>query len=218
MLTWLMENAAVVANLASLLMLIVWAFYAVLFYREFKRQRSPFIVIHQAKGYDLDSTCLVVNLSREPIHILCVMLILHTTRGSFAQRIHNFRRGPRPREGSPDMQTIFKQGPLASGSFLVLGSFEEMLVVAIDDILAETGTTRIEEWDPYEWAGDIEQLEVRVVALHGAHDRPVGAYRTFDVTVRDDVSICPAMLLTEQMASRSRSRRVEQWLRACLPE
>lgn len=221
MLEWLVENAALVANLASLAMLAVWTFYAVLFYREFQRQRTPFFVIHQAQGHGLDSTCLVVNLSKEPVHVLCVMLILHTTRGTFAQRLRNFRRVSRESDSGRDVQTAIKQGPLTSGAFLGLGSFEAMLDAAVENVLRRSGHWGApgEELDLHELIHELRQVEVRVIALHGAHERPVGATRKFQVHIEeeDQVAIEPAVLLTRQMASRAERRIVRQWLQDCLP-
>lgn len=218
---WLVENAGIVANLASLAMLAVWTFYAVLFYREFQRQRTPFFVIHQAQGHGLDSTCLVVNLSKEPVHVLCVMLVLHTTRGTFAQRLRNFRRVSRSLDSGVDVQTAIKQGPLTSGAFLGLGSFEAMLDAAAEDVLRRSGRwgSPGEELDLHELVPELQQVEIRVIALHGAHERPVGASRWFQVRVEeeDQVAIEPAVLLTRQMSSRSESRTVRQWLQDCLP-
>ncbi|MEX2584245.1 MAG: hypothetical protein WD766_13310 [Gemmatimonadota bacterium] len=177
---WLIENAGLVANLASLAMLGVWTFYAILFYREFQRQRTPFFVIHQAQGHGLDSTCLVVNLSKEAVHVLCVMLVLSTHRGTFSQRVRNFRRVSRESStAGPDVQTAIKQGPLTSGAFLILGSFEAMLEAAAEDVLRRSARwgTPSEEMDLDRLLPDLDKIEVRVIALHGAHERPVGASR-----------------------------------------
>lgn len=221
MLGWIIDNAALVANLASLAMLAVWAFYAVLFYREFRRQRQPFFVIHQAQGHGLDSTCLIVNLSREPIHVLCVLLVVQTARGVFTQRIRNFRRPTRERESDGQIQTMIKQGPLTAGAFLGLGSFEAMLEAASDDAVRATGEYGPPgaEADLQDLVSDLERLEVRLICLHGARESPVGAYRSFDVrTAEDDLIIAPSMLLTRQMSSRSDARVVRGWLHECLPQ
>lgn len=221
MLDWIIDNAALVANLASLAMLVVWAFYAVLFYREFRRQRRPFFVIHQAQGHGLDSTCLIVNLSREPIHVLCVLLVAETSRGTFTQRIRNFRRPGRGGEADGQVQTILKQGPLTAGAFLSLGSFEAMLDAAAGDVIRESGEFGAPGTEPdlEDLVREIEKLEVRLICLHGARESPVGAYRTFGVQATESqVTIAPAILLTRQMDSRSDTRVVREWLQECLPQ
>lgn len=217
--TWLVENAALVANLASLATLVVWTVYLVIFYREFRRQRTPFLIIHQAHGYGIDATALVVNLSKEPVHVLCAMLVLHTTRGTFAQRIHDFRRMPRE-ASSTDVQSAIKQGPLTSGAFLGLGSFEAMLEAAIGDVLREFDSSDSGEakLDLSLLLRELRVLELRVVALHGAHRRPVGASRTFQLSLDGEaVTVEPASLLTRQLIARSDRRTVHDWLQSCLP-
>lgn len=200
-------------------MLVVWTFYSVLFYQEFRRQRTPFFVIHQANGHGLDATALVVNLSKEPVHILCAMLVLHTARGTFAQQLRDFRRMPRE-SASADLQTAIKQGPLTSGAFLGLGSFEAMLKAASDEVLRRSDQWEEADEDPelLEIIRDLHEVEIRVIALHGAHSRPVGASRTFEVhTDGTQVAIEPAILLTRQLTGRSERRVVQEWLQDCLP-
>lgn len=216
---WLVENAALVANLASLATLVVWTIYLVLFYREFRRQRTPFLIIHQAHGHGLEATALVVNLSKEPVHVLCAMLVLRTARGTFVQQLHDFRRLVRD-AGSRDAQTAIKQGPLVSGAFLGLGSFETMLNAATREVLRHSeGRDRPDEdLDLSELLRELHGVEIRVVALHAAHSRPIGASRTFHVHREGArVAIEPAVLLTRQWTSRSRRRVVRQWLQDCLP-
>lgn len=216
---WLVENAALVANLASLAMLVVWTFYSVLFYREFRRQRTPFFVIHQANGHGLDATALVVNLSKEPVHVLCAMLVLHTARGTFAQQLRDFRRMPRE-STSGDLQTAIKQGPLTSGAFLGLGSFEAMLKAASEEVLRRSDRWERADEDPdfFDLIRELHEIEIRVIALHGAHSRPVGASRTFQVHMEEtQVAIEPAILLTRQLTGRAERRVVQEWLQDCLP-
>lgn len=220
MLKWLIEHTSLVASLATLLTAVVWTFYAVLFFREFARQRRPFFVIHQARGSGLDALCLLVNLSKEPVHVLCVLAVLHTRRGTLAHRVQGFRSVARGAETGQDLRTSIKQGPLASGAYLDLGSFEAMLDAAAAE-LQRNDNGDVAPGDPmdaYDIAREVQQLEIRVVALHSAHESPVGAWRSFGVYARgDEVAIEPAMLLTRQMASRAEARTVRAWLRECMP-
>ncbi|GEM_PF-265124 len=217
--SWLLDNAPLAANIASLLMLLVWLFYTLIFYREFRRQRRPLIILHQARGYDLDSTCLLVNLSKEPIHVLCVLMRIRTEHGQYTKRLRDFQQvSPDSELGSRDVQTILKQGPLISGAFLVLGTFREMLDAAGEDAARTTlGTT--EDASPGELIPALREIEFQAVALHGAYDRPVGAARTFVVAPRErGVRIQPKSPLTRPMSSSSERRQVGKWLEECFPE
>ena len=213
---WLLDYAPLAANIASMLMLGVWLFYTIIFYREFKRQRRPLLILHQARGYDLESTCLLVNLSKEPVHVLCVLMRLHTDEGVYTKRIRNLRQVPSEADiDSGDVQTLLKQGPLGSGGFLVLGSFHRLLEEAEEDAvrsLMPSGTGRL--------VPALHEIELRVIALHGAYEKPVGAERRFAVRPRDDgaTRVQPKTSLTRQLNSRREMRRVRSWLEECFPE
>ena len=56
-------------------MLLVWMVYAWLFFQEFQRRRSAVIFIHEVGGGRPESRCLLVNLSREPVHVLCSLAV-----------------------------------------------------------------------------------------------------------------------------------------------
>ena len=215
---WFAEHASLIANFATLAMLLVWLFYTLLFYRDFKQQRSPLIVIHQAEGHGPESTCLLVNLSKEAIHVLCVMAVAHTEDGALTRSITNTQRRSPQHDHHWKVQDLIKQGPLPTGHFLDLGSFEDMLHGA--GLLPVTEAKVVEEKQPRirPPARSLREIEIRVVALHVAYQNPIGAYRTFRVdTSRDTIEFEPAMVLTRQMASRAERREVRRWLKACLP-
>lgn len=215
---WFAEHAGLIANFATLAMLLVWLFYTLLFYRDFKQQRSPLIVIHQAQGHGLESTCLLVNLSKEPIHVLCVLMVAHTEDGTLIHRVTNTQRLSPEQDSHWKVQDLIKQGPLPTGYFLALGSFEEMLKGAglLDPAEIATGDARPERIRSL--ARSVGRIEIRIVALHGAYQAPIGACRTFRVNASNgELGFEPAMVLTRQMASRSERREVRRWLAACLP-
>jgi hypothetical protein len=213
--SWFAEHAALVANMASMAMLLVWVFYTALFYRDFRQQRMPLIVLHQAHGHGLESSCLLVNMSKQPIHVLCVMMAARTENDEVTMRITNSTRVSPVQTSHKKVQDLIKQGPLPTGYFLDLGSFQEMLervnLVAAQDPAAEEapGETLRRQ---------VHEVEIRVIALHGAYQDPIGAVRSFRVAIDgEELSFQPDMLLTKQMVSRVERRRVRRWLVACLP-
>lgn len=217
--SWLVEHASLAANIASLLMLLVWLFYTAIFYREFRRQRRPFLILHQGRGYDLDSTCLLVNLSKEPVHVSCVLMRLQMDRGLYTKRIRDFQQiTPDSDLGSRDVQTLLKQGPLTSGGFLVLGTFRELLDAALEDA-SRTILGYTEGIGLNEFVGVLHEITFHAVVLHGAYDRPVGAARSFAVTATDsEARIRPTAPLTRQMNSSAQMREVAAWMTDCFPE
>lgn len=212
---WFTEHASLIANIASMAMLFVWLFYTALFYRDFRQQRMPLIVLHQTNGYEHDSSCLLVNMSKQPVHVLCVMLAAQTEEGEATMRITNTTRVSPEQTSHMKVQDLIKQGPLPTGYFLDLGSFQEMLEHA--NLLPAVQRSS-ESAPPIKPKNDAYEIELRVIALHGAYQDPVGAMRTFRVTADGGtLSVEPIMLLTRQMASRAERRRVRRWLIACLP-
>ncbi len=52
---WLSKNAALVSSLATLIMALLWVFYAQLLYRDFTQRHRPRLMIHQAPDTGVDS-------------------------------------------------------------------------------------------------------------------------------------------------------------------
>lgn len=213
---WFTEHATLIANVASMAMLFVWLFYTALFYRDFRQQRMPLIVLHQAHGHGHDSSCLLVNMSKQPIHVLCVMLAAQTEEGEVTMRITNTTRVSPEQTSHMKVQDLIKQGPLPTGYYLDLGSFQEMLEHA--NLVPAVERSSESAWPRGTPKHEAHEVELRVIALHGAYQDPIGAIRTFRMTADGGaLSVEPVMLLTKQMASRAERRRVRRWLESCLP-
>jgi hypothetical protein len=70
---WLRENAFLVSMAVNIGLLIIWTFYAILFYQGYARQRRPMLIVHLSNWFAKEAECLIVNLTREPVHILGVL-------------------------------------------------------------------------------------------------------------------------------------------------
>ena len=173
-------------------MLLVWMVYAWLFFQEFQRRRSALIFIHEADGGRPESRCLLVNLSQEPVHVLCSLAVCD---GS-SVRLQN--------TGQQDQLSIVqqaKQGPLKAGDSLLLGSFEK-----ISRELDRVGTPRSRR--------NSQLIEIRVAIIHGFREWPVGARRSFRIE-EDTRRVTPDGPTTEQLHSKRQARKVRRWLRDC---
>lgn len=189
---WWQQHANFISALASTGMLVIWTFYAWLFYQEFRRQRGAQLFIHEAGGGEPESVCMLVNLSKEPVHILCS---LATCDGATA-RLHDTQDHDRM---SPTQRA--KQGPLQAGESLTLGSFETIRRQL--GIMPDNSS-----------GGDATIIEVHVAAIHGFRQWPVGARRRFQLTNRAK-KVVPATKTTEQLNSRRQAREVQSWLESC---
>jgi hypothetical protein len=191
-LDWLLQNANVVSALASAGMLVIWSMYAWLFYQEFRRQRGSQLFIHEAGAENIASTFMLVNLSKEPVHILCSMAAHGDRVVELLDAGQSDGEGPVPRN---------KQGPLGMGESLPLGSFDK---ICRDLKLAEGGDED----------QDFSQFEIRVAAIHGFREWPVGARRRFRLDHRSS-RIWPMQESTEQMRSKQQAAEVRTWIQNC---
>lgn len=188
---FLRQNAQVISAFASTGSLIIWTVYAVLFYKGFKRQRSAHLYIHAAGDGGPSTECLIINLSPEPVHILCSIAV----RGDEAIQVQA------PTDEQMPLQARVKQGPLKSGGSFSLGSFAD-IAQALNNL---TASDRDEP----------EQcLEIRVAAIHGASDQPVGAARGF-LYDSESLEVAPNIPHTEQKRSRRAAREVKHWMEQC---
>lgn len=173
-------------------MLLVWMVYAWLFFQEFQRRRSAVIFIHEAGGGRPESRCLLVNLSQEPVHVLCSLAVCD---GS-SMRLQN--------TSDQDQLSIVqqaKQGPLRAGDSLLLGSFEK-ISRELDRIVTQRTCRKS------------QLVEIRVAVIHGFREWPVGARRSFRID-EDTRRVTPDMAITEQLHSRRQAREVRRWLDDC---
>ncbi|PSO93887.1 MAG: hypothetical protein BRC46_05460 [Cyanobacteria bacterium QS_6_48_18] len=106
-------------------------------------------------------------------------------------------------------------GPLYSGEYQYLGTFGELLQSAVEEIPDQlTLPKEKEDKGKQDWPKQIDTFEIRVVAICGPEEHPVGgARRRFSVTPREDsIKVIPEKLVTTQMSSRAQRSEVEKWL------
>ena len=211
---WLSEHGEALSAAASFGMLIVWILYLQLFFRMFQRQRRPNLLIHQAGGFELDSHCIIANMSETAVHVAAVLIDVEHDRvddggvdddgGTRDAEKHDGERvtfQPRPAHGENDGDALAntRQGPLASATYLDLGSFAALLDAA------DRGHGGGDELDA--------AITVRVVAFVGSELYPAGARRRFRISGRRrDASVQPESLLPEQLSSASQRRVARRWL------
>lgn len=204
---WIASHLALISTFVSSATLFVWIFYAHLLHKSFARGERPLVLIHQAGGMGPGSSCLVVNLSRQPLHVVNVHFILRTENHRFLLRLNEFQRITSSDERNWARENVMKEGPLDSGDFLSLGDFSSMLEGARSD---DDGR---DERQDQELAEKTEAFEIRVTAMFSAFDRPIGAIRRFAVSAEgEEISLIPKSPLTEQLTSFRQRRRVHQWL------
>lgn len=208
MLNWFSSNSAAISAIASVLTLLVWLFYAQLLYMNFKRQRQPKIIINRGFGSSMSARCVISNMSTEPIFVEHLIAVLHTDRGTVVRDLIDLEEAQQSQEDTRNLSEVTRQGPMLSGSYSHIGTFADVInrVMRFHGIAAE-GARATD-------GRTLQALEIRVVAIYGSEDRPVGAARTFDlVDGNDAVTLIPTSLDTARYASFLKRRRVARWIR-----
>jgi hypothetical protein len=209
MIDWLMKNQQLVSLLISLSTLLVWMFYAHLLLRNFRRQRQPSLLINRGAGKGLGSLCIISNMSAEPMFINQLVVSVVTSRGPLEVDITDIRQSMED-DVSPDLaihQTTH-QGPLSSGDFIHVGTFQGMLrrVAELNGIQLQ-GHQPVGDWQ-------FHCMEIRAVAFYGPERHPLGVLRRFKLGDLTDPEcrLVPESPFTHQLTSWRDRRRVRRWL------
>lgn len=198
---WLSQNASTITAFGTLGMLIVWIVYAHVFYKNLRRQHRPRIIIDCMSGPGTDSVCVMTNLSTEVIYLQCVIAAAISDSGETAAAV---AEGGliEPSQAEREIVSRMRQGPVASGELITLGTIED---------LARQAASRAQ--DPDGAVATLRTLEVRVIATMSAEDEPIGARKRFNLSLEDgQQALSSESLGTIQMTSRRDKRRVLRWL------
>ncbi|SNY95961.1 hypothetical protein [Halomonas sp. hl-4] len=198
---WLNDNAQAISAITSILTLGVWFFYAQLLYNGYVRQRRPRVIINRGLGTGQNALCLISNMSSESIYIQHVVAILHTEQRSYQVDVAEYQEEKEDKQQEKSIRS--HQGPLASGDYLHMQRFA--------DIAEQIRVTWQLDNNIFEQPN--LQLELRVIAIYGSEDRPIGASRTF--YLRDPSTSKPALIPvsvdTRRLNSRLQRRKVKRW-------
>jgi len=209
MIDWLMNNQQLISLLISLSTLLVWMFYAHLLLRNFRRQRQPSLLINRGAGKGLGSLCLISNMSAEPMFINQLVVCIETSRGTLSVDITDIRQSMDD-DVPPDLaihQTTH-QGPLSSGDFIHVGTFQGMVrrVAELNGIELQ-GHQPVGDWQ-------FHSIEIRAVAFYGPERHPLGVLRRFKLgdLADPECRLAPESPFTHQLTSWRERRRVRRWL------
>jgi hypothetical protein len=197
---WLYEHADVVTATATVGLLAVWIIYAQIFYKDHKRRIRPRIIIDQMSGPGTAAaTCVLSNLSSEAIYLECVLAVVATEDGTCTAAITEQRPISSAKQQESQIVSLMRQGPLASGELISIGTIEELFNAAVG-----AGNS----WPAPQLP---QHLEVRIVATMSSEDNPIGAWKRFEIS-EDGQRSRPMSLGTHQMYTRRAKRRVLGWL------
>ncbi len=171
---FLQQNASTISAVSNVGMLIVWLVYAHLLYQSHRRQRAPRPRITQVKGHSSESTCLVANLGYDTLYVERILVVVHTDDGV---DMVDWTDRPATMEKTSRLSELTRQGPLAPGDCMIIGSFAECL--------AGLGGEQRPRLAPDGRANSsnevVGRMDVRLVAFFGPEDQPIGAERRFRI-------------------------------------
>lgn len=197
---WLNDNAQAISAVTSICTLFVWVFYAQLLYNGYVRQRRPRIIVNRGKGIGTDALCLISNMSSEAIYIQHLVAVLHAHDSTYELDVVEYQQ-----QSGDDHEASYRthQGPLASGDYLHIQSFGSII----------EQLTQHWQLDKQKLNQQKPELEIRVIAIYGSEDMPVGASRRFALNLDAPPlhQLTPLKVDTKRMNSRRERKRVLQW-------
>ncbi|GAM04709.1 MULTISPECIES: hypothetical protein [Novosphingobium] len=202
---WFTGNTQVVSVALSFAMLIVWVIYLQLLLVQFRGTKRSTILITRAAGRGMRSRCLVTNMSSQPLYVSSLIATVHVRGRQIELALTDLRE--LPGDLGEDPRSIMGQGSLATGQFMNIGHFDDIVRTLLD---ANEETDVQEE--------EVDQFDLTVVALYALEDLPVGATRSFhfERNVPKGPRVQPLSIATDQIRQRRRRRdllnKVQQYL------
>ncbi len=199
---WIGQNAQALSFFASVGTLLIWLFYAQLLLNTVRRQKTPRVLVNQGWGNQLDSVCLVSNMSQEPIYIQCIVMRLETDDGDYSYSVTDIDTTQVDDPGS-ETSKVTRQGPLLTGHFMNLGTFRTLIRQVAQSAGLPCEHKAVRDLG-------VRACEIYVISIYGPESGPIGAKRRF--LLDGGETIRPDMIDTESMASRRARIKMRQWL------
>lgn len=199
MFDWIARNSETLSILTSLVMAGIWLVYLQIFLKIFLRQRRPNILISLGAGVGMKTRCFVANLGLEPIYLSDVIVDMVTEAGHHRATITD--RTELGEEQLRDPSEATNQGPLGSGKYVDIGSFETLV-----QRVQRQGV----ELDP---GAEVRSVEIIAVAEAASSGTRVAAARTWRLLREgEQLHLRPETLETRQLRSWGERRRLRREL------
>lgn len=198
MLQWMSQNSASLSLFADFAMVTVWLTYLQLFLMSYLRQRQPRILINRRAGRTIDASCLICNMSAEPIYIQNIIASLKSDGDKWTAAVTDLHEIEKGRTDKVSDAT--SQGPLGVGECIDMGSFSHLAKRA-----GKAKNIAVENLSK-----DYQAMELTVVAAYGSDKHSVAASREFEI--RDDGALIPKTVTTTQIHSLRKRRQIDRYL------
>lgn len=206
---WINENAQALSFFTSVGTLLVWLFYAQLLFSGFKRQRQPRLLINQGWGTQIDSVCLISNMSHEPVYIQCLVLTLATSNGEYSSFVTDLDTDQTDQD-EHRIEHISRQGPLGSGCYMNLGRFR----LLVRQAARQSGLSESDDNPIY--ALQLNSITVTVITNYGPESKAIGSERRFLIRGENNELLRPATIDTPRVSNRAARRELERWIESLI--
>lgn len=194
---WIKDSANALAMFASYGTLVVWLVYLQILVIGIKRRRRANILITRGKGADLKASLLVSNMSAEAIYVKSLIVRIEMDGQAIEHSLSDLE--------SISDQDEYTQGPLDSGEWMRIGTFEEV----VEHLAEEEGGSA------ENWRDELGAIELTVAAVYGPDDLLAGATRRFEVDSSQQPSrMRPSEPDTRQMRSQRERRALKSRIKA----
>lgn len=189
------DNHGAISAAAAVLTMVIWVLYFQLLLNSYRHRIRPKININRGGGLSSSSRCVITNMSAEAVYVDAVIL---TLKNGEKQRVCSLSDLDVSPSADKDLRPQLFQGPLASGEFIDIGSFDELIESA-----EEGGTI----------ASDTKSIEVMVIGTYTADDGLIAAERRYDLPRKDGQCLLkPVTFSTRQVRSRWERRKIKQFI------
>jgi hypothetical protein len=196
---FLQQNYGAVSAVASILTLAIWALYFQLLLNSYRHRIRAKININRGGGRTSAARCVISNMSAEAVYVEAIVLTLGDGDRRSVCHLSELDVSLSS-DGDPRSQ-IF-QGPLNSGEFIDIGTFDSLIDRARNSF-AEQEALR----------NDTENLQVMVVGNYTGDDGLIAAERTYQLAVKEERRLLiSATVSTRQVRSRHELRNIERFM------
>lgn len=187
--SWVTDNSDTINVVLNAAMLFVWLGYFHLLHVTFKKQNRPNILINRGAGEDLESRCIVANMSPSPIYVQAVKVEVTVGEQKFSRVVSDTEKLHEGKSARMAIETT-AQGPVAEGDLLDLGKFSRLIEMVLQTIPPDKRPASPEE---------VDEMEVTVFAVYTARNDLVGASRRFRLEKKGEaVSLIPTTIMAVQ--------------------
>jgi hypothetical protein len=193
------NNHGAINAIAGALTLVIWALYFQLLLNSYRHRIRPKININRGDGKSCASRCVISNMSAEAVYVEAIILTLGDNEDRRVCSLSDLDVSTSP---DSDTRSQLFQGPLRSGEFIDIGTF--------DSLIEKAQTSFQERKIP---GHDTPELEVMVVATYTADDGLIAAERHYELHFSNGTRLLtPTTFVTRQVRSRKEMQKVEKFM------